>query len=197
MSILSIFIPFFNGKKPFYLKVFLFHSFYFLTKVKRYEKTPQQATGLCILGFVSELVNLSRKENVTLSERKGELDFIGKGNKRRVVPIPSEARTKLMDYLKERTDQEEALFVSNNGKRITVRNVQIMIARIGEECGFTGDESLHPHIFRHTWCYDSVKRLPLSTVTHLAGHSDPKTTLIYTKPNMDDVREKLDNLYEE
>ncbi|KAF0821593.1 hypothetical protein KIS1582_4659 [Cytobacillus firmus] len=37
--------------------------------------------------------------------------------------------------------------------------------------------------------------MPLTTLTQLAGHDDPKTTMIYTTPNLQEVGAKLDDLY--
>lgn len=91
---------------------------------------------------VSELVNLNR-EYLDVRERSGVLRVRGKGNKERTVPVPKELRRKLMEYLGERTDDPPALFVSNRGQRISVRNVQDILSRLNDRCGFKKG-TVHP-----------------------------------------------------
>ncbi|MFS0593197.1 tyrosine-type recombinase/integrase [Cytobacillus horneckiae] len=144
---------------------------------------------------VTELVNLN-KDDLDIRERTGTIQVIGKGNKSRTVPAPKELRRKLTEYLSEREDNSPVLFISNREQRISVRNVQDILARLNDHCGFKKG-TIHPHVFRHTFLYQTAKQVPLTTLTQLAGHDDPKTTMIYTTPNLQEVGEKLDNLYEE
>ncbi|WP_375373430.1 tyrosine-type recombinase/integrase [Cytobacillus oceanisediminis] len=75
------------------------------------------------------------------------------------------------------------LFVSNRGKRISVRNVQDILSRLNDRCGFKKG-TVHPHVLRHSFLYQTAKKVPLTTLTQLAGHDDSKTTMIYTTPNL-------------
>lgn len=144
---------------------------------------------------VSELVSLNR-DDLDIRERTGTISVRGKGNKARTVPAPKELRRKLAEYLSERTDDYAALFISNRSERISVRNVQDILARLNDQCGFKKG-TIHPHVFRHTFLYQTAKHVPLTTLTKLAGHDDPKTTMIYTTPNLQEVGETLDSLYDE
>ncbi|MGX1266797.1 site-specific recombinase XerD [Rossellomorea marisflavi] len=144
---------------------------------------------------VSELVNLNQSD-IDLRERTGSITTKGKGNKERTIPAPKELRRKLTEYLGEREDHNPALFVSNRGSRISVRNVQDILARLNDRCGFRKG-TVHPHVLRHSFLYQTAKQVPLTTLTQLAGHDDPKTTMIYTTPNLQEVGEKLDNLYQD
>lgn len=71
---------------------------------------------------VSELVSIDQSD-LELSERKGSSTVVGKGNKERTIPLHAEARRAVLKYMEERTDQHPALFLSNRGKRISVRTV--------------------------------------------------------------------------
>ncbi|ASV70190.1 tyrosine-type recombinase/integrase [Cytobacillus kochii] len=144
---------------------------------------------------VSELVNLN-KSHIDIRERTGTIQVSGKGNKARTVPAPKELRRKLTEYMSEREDNHPAVFISNRGDRISVRNVQDILARLNDRCGFKKG-TLHPHVLRHTFLYQTAEHVPLTTLTQLAGHDDPKTTMIYTTPNLQEVGNRLDNLYEE
>jgi site-specific recombinase XerD len=142
---------------------------------------------------VSELLNLNR-DDLDVRERMGSIQVRGKGNKERTVPAPKELRRKLVEYLSERTDGNPALFVSNRGTRISVRNVQDILSRLNDRCGFKKG-TVHPHVLRHSFLYQTAKKVPLTTLTQLAGHDDLKTTMIYTTPNLQEVGAKLDDLY--
>lgn len=144
---------------------------------------------------VTELVNLDRN-NLDIRERTGTIQVRGKGNKARTVPAPKELRRKLAEYLNEREDKHSALFISNRQSRISVRNIQDILERLNTRCGFKKG-TIHPHVFRHTFLYQAAKRVPLTTLTQLAGHDDPKTTKIYTTPNLQEVGNQLDDLYYE
>ena len=58
---------------------------------------------------VGELVKLNR-EDINFTER--ECVVFGKGNKQRIVNFNARAKIHLQQYLNERSDQNEALFVS-------------------------------------------------------------------------------------
>ncbi|QDX95393.1 hypothetical protein EEL30_25800 [Brevibacillus laterosporus] len=67
---------------------------------------------------VSELVNLDQSD-VESSERKGERTVrTGKGNKERAIPLNAEVRRAINRYVEERSDSNDALFLSNRQQRI-------------------------------------------------------------------------------
>lgn len=70
---------------------------------------------------VSELVALNRQD-VNIGERRGTLLVRkGKGGVERKVPLPSEARLHIKNYINKREDSKEALFLSNYKERISIR----------------------------------------------------------------------------
>ncbi|MDQ0256789.1 site-specific recombinase XerD [Evansella vedderi] len=108
---------------------------------------------------VSELCSLN-KNNVVLNSnhQTGQL-VVGD----RTIPVPMSLAVHLKNYLKVRSDKEDALFVSNYQKRISPRTVQHMLQQYG----------VHPHKLRHTFCYQLIKKgLDPSVVAQLAGYSD-------------------------
>lgn len=138
---------------------------------------------------VSELVSLT-PEDIYLSERKGTLTVIGKGNKRRTVPIPQELRECLSSYLMDNAGLRW-LFASQRGEQISVKGVQHLCATIGEKAKI----NLTPHILRHTYCHDLVnKGIRIEIVAQLAGHASIETTRIYTQPGEQELQTAVEKL---
>lgn len=135
---------------------------------------------------VSELVALNR-DDVIISKRSGKITVRnGKGNVARSVPLASEARYHLGQYLNTREDNNLALFLSNFKQRITVRTVQHMLKGYG----------VHPHELRHTFCRELVsKGIDIATVAELAAHADVNVTRRYAMPTEKDLAEAIDKAF--
>ena len=134
---------------------------------------------------VSELVNLDVVD-YQVSERKGSIRVVGKGLKERYIPVSAECRHAINAYLAQRNDDNEALFLSNYGKRISVRSVQHMLEQYG----------IHAHQLRHTF----VKRLvdsgvPIPTIQALTGHSSAEMVAWYSKPSEKDLINAIDKVF--
>ena len=130
---------------------------------------------------LAELVSLDL-ESIDYSENL--VRVIGKGNKTRVLPIGKHALTALKDWLNVRSDwlkdkDEQAIFVSNRGTRISHRNVQQRVKYWAKKQGINHD--LHPHQFRHSFASHMLESSSdLRAVQELLGHADISTTQIYT-----------------
>jgi integrase/recombinase XerD len=136
---------------------------------------------------VSELVALN-KQDVICEERSGTVTIKnGKGNVERKIPLPSEARTHIKNYLNARKDTEEALFLSNYKKRISVRAIQRVFEKF----------NIHPHQLRHTYCRELVLAgIDISIVADLAGHSDINVTRRYSKPSAIEIEGAIEKAFE-
>lgn len=144
-----------------------------------YEKRNRAIVAAMALGGlrVSEVSNLNTTD---IKERDGQnfFDIVGKGNKRRIIPISNSLELILKDYMEVRPNtSSRALFISNKGgNRLGVGGIQDMINVISKKTGI----SLHPHTLRHTaltYLYDATK--DLTVVQEIAGHSNINTTRIY------------------
>lgn len=137
------------------------------------------STGLRI----SELCSLST-DDVDLT--RDEFSVRGKGDKIRVVFISDEARIAIKNYLSERKDMEEALFVRYGKKahvgedaRITPRTVQRLLKHYAAKAGIT--RKVTPHVIRHSFATDLLSNgADLRSVQALLGHAHIGTTQIYT-----------------
>ena len=134
---------------------------------------------------VGELVKLNRSD-INFSER--ECVVFGKGNKER--PVYFDARTKLhlSQYLAERTDDDEALFVSLKlpYSRLSINGVESRLKKIGDGAGIS---KVHPHKFRRTMATTAIdKGMPVEQLQKLLGHERIDTTMQYAMVKQSNVK---------
>ena len=134
---------------------------------------------------VGELVKLNR-EDINFTER--ECVVFGKGNKQRIVYFNARAKIHLQQYLNERSDQNEALFVSLNNpqKRLQISGVEVRLRKIGREANVP---RVHPHKFRRTLATMAIdKGMPVEQVQKLLGHVKIDTTMHYAMVSQNNVK---------
>lgn len=125
---------------------------------------------------VSEMCNAD-KSDVDFDRR--EVLVHGKGDKDRVVYLDEVSCYYLKEYLKQRTDDNPALFVTAKGEvtRIKKNSVERLFARLGNRLGIEG---VHPHRFRSSQITNLLKKgMSIQLVQSLAGHSNINTTEHY------------------
>ncbi|MFC0562085.1 tyrosine-type recombinase/integrase [Halalkalibacter alkalisediminis] len=129
---------------------------------------------------VSELCQLNKKDiKLNAKSQTGQVMVRSESGNERMIPLSKELVIKLDDYLTSRTDDHDALFVSNYQKRIATRTVQHMLKQ---------EYNIHPHKLRHTFCHDLVRKgVDLSMVAQLSGHSDVNVTKQYLDATTDNV----------
>ncbi len=140
---------------------------------------------------ISEMTNMRRDQ---LQERSGRLyfSFRGKGDKHRMVPLPSAAEKTLRDYMETLTDPE-FLFPSSWGGPVTPHAVRKYTRQIAED--FPQLAGLSPHILRHTYATMLLRKgIDLKTLQVLMGHSNIQTTQRYLHPDVDDLTLAADKL---
>lgn len=127
---------------------------------------------------LSELAGL---ELTSLDSSQAEVRVLGKGNKARVLPVGRQAMTAISAWLAVRPSTpgpEQPMFVSQKGRRLTPRAIQLRVRRWGvERIG----QHLHPHMLRHSFASHLLESSgDLRAVQELLGHADISTTQIYT-----------------
>lgn len=135
---------------------------------------------------VSELCSLTR--DIDLSS--DELSIIGKGKKVRLVFISDYAKKTLKEYLSQRKDMDDALFIqlSKNGKAsakkgsnmaLTRRSIARIIKKYAIKAGIS--KKVTPHTIRHMFATDLLSNgADLRSVQAMLGHANIGTTQIYT-----------------
>ncbi len=117
-----------------------------------------------------------------------EVQVLGKGNKRRIVPVGSKAAEALAAWLAVReqlakpdTEPEDthALFLSPRGKRFAQRQIQLRMKRNAIAAGVPAD--VHPHVLRHSFATHMLQSSgDLRAVQELLGHASIASTQVYT-----------------
>jgi integrase/recombinase XerD len=134
---------------------------------------------------VGELVNLNISD-INFEER--ECVVFGKGDKERKVYFDAKAKLHLQDYLKKRTDSNQALFVTLDAPfdRLRISGVEIRIRELGRSVNL---EKIHPHKFRRTMATRAIDRgMPIEQVQKILGHSQIDTTMQYAIVNQTNVK---------
>lgn len=135
---------------------------------------------------VGELVRLNIND---LDFENRECIVLGKGNKQRKVYFDAKTKIHILQYLKTRKDNNEALFVSQLKpyNRLEISGVEILFRKLGKQIGIN---KVHPHKFRRTLATKAIdKGMPIEQVQHLLGHAKIDTTLEYAM--VDDANVKI------
>ena len=134
---------------------------------------------------VGELVGINRND---LNFQERQCVVFGKGNKERLVYFNARAKIHLEAYLRERTDDNPALFVSLHApfERLQISGVERRIKLLGAKARIKG---VHPHKFRRTMATMAIdKGMPIEQVQRLLGHVRIDTTLHYAMVNQTNVK---------
>lgn len=113
---------------------------------------------------IGELVNLNIKD-MNFAERS--CIVLGKENKQREVYYDVRTKLHIEEYLKTRTDTNEALFVSRNKphQRLTSATIELFIRNLGRSLNI---EKAHPHQFRRSFASLAIdKGMPIEQVQKL------------------------------
>jgi integrase/recombinase XerC len=116
----------------------------------------------------------------------GEVMVLGKGKKRRTVPVGEAALQALKEWLVMRanyasTEKEviQALFINKQGKRASARTIQQHLAALAVKAGLP--THVHPHMLRHSFASHVLQSSgDLRAVQEMLGHASITSTQIYT-----------------
>jgi integrase/recombinase XerC len=148
---------------------------------------------------VGELVGLDVQASSTakgwIDLQAAEAHVLGKGSKRRTVPVGSVALQALERWLQLRgpmgtaaggpvhatlANSAAALFNGRNGTRLTAQSVWQRLQRRSLLAGTTAP--VHPHMLRHSFASHLLQSSSdLRAVQELLGHANISTTQVYTR----------------
>lgn len=138
---------------------------------------------------VGELVGLDAQASGTargwIDLDGAEAHVLGKGSKRRTVPLGSKAVQALRHWLLLRgpvasVAGQPALFIGRNGTRLTPQSVWQRLRRRSLQAGVA--TPVHPHMLRHSFASHVLQSSgDLRAVQELLGHANITTTQVYTR----------------
>jgi len=125
----------------------------------------------------SELINIRLKD---IDYLLNELTIIGKGNKKRVIPLKSIVTKAIKEYISEErikskyAKDSDFLFVTERAAKPSRDTVRLWIKPLENVI----DAKIYPHKFRHSLATNLInKGVEISTVAAILGHSDIQTTI--------------------
>lgn len=151
---------------------------------------------------VAELTALNR-EQIKLPKTAHDLEIavVGKGSKVRTVYFSERSVKWLQNYLEQRNDMDEALFINyKNGsgkglesRRLTTKSIEDIVKKYVKISGLPIMTT--PHTLRHSFATDLLSQgADIRMVQEFLGHSNIATTQIYThvtNKQLKDVHRKM------
>ena len=140
---------------------------------------------------IGELVGLdaqaSGQARGWIDRDAGEAHVLGKGEKRRSVPVGGAALAALQDWLSVRVasavpnvEGSQALFISQRGTRLTPQHIRVRLKQRSQQAGLA--TPVHPHMLRHSFASHVLQSSgDLRAVQELLGHANITTTQVYTR----------------
>ena len=152
---------------------------------------------------VGELVGLdvvaSSQARGWVDAEAGEAQVLGKGSKRRGVPVGAKALEALAAWQEQRAlrperiapDEAAALFVGPRGRRISAQAVWKVLRERSLRAGLAAP--VHPHMLRHSFASHMLQSSgDLRAVQELLGHAHIATTQVYTRLDFQHLAQAYD-----
>ena len=129
-----------------------------------------------------------------------EVTVLGKGGKRRSVPVGAPAMKSLLVWRSIRDSdvnlhtESIALFLSANGKRLSPRTVQARLRTLAIRAGLP--THVHPHMMRHSFASHVLQSSQdLRAVQEMLGHASIASTQIYTSLDFQHLAQAYDKAH--
>ena len=128
-----------------------------------------------------------------------EVTVLGKGGKRRTVPIGGPAMQSLKTWreLRARAELPQnsiALFISATGARLSPRTVQSRLRTLAMRAGLP--THVHPHMMRHSFASHILQSSQdLRAVQEMLGHASIASTQIYTSLDFQHLAQAYDKAH--
>lgn len=164
-----------------------------------YEDNRERDTAIISLILGSGL-RVNEVESLTLLDMDWEKRRVlvsRKGKKLQSVPFSKRSKLDLEEYMNIRNSRykplsvEHSLFLTKGGKPMTKNAIQKMVMKYSQAYG----KPLSVHKLRHTFGTQLYKKKKdLRLVQDILGHSEPKTTTIYTHIGNNEKNDAVDEM---
>ena len=166
-------------------------------------------SGLRVGELIGLDVQASKAARGWVDLRAAEAHVLGKGSKRRSVPVGKTAIAALERWLELRgpmgtaqggpvhetqADAARALFNGRNGTRLSAQSVWQRLRRRSLQAGVL--TPVHPHMLRHSFASHLLQSSgDLRAVQELLGHANISTTQVYTRLDFQHLAETYDKAH--
>ena len=170
-----------------------------------YWKHTRQRDLLIVLFFVIYGLRVSELEALNISSfhfQRGEYTIFKKRGKETLMPLDNKLKEMLLEYIETerastRSSDEDALFLSTQGQRLTKRAIQNLIKKYTSiVMGTTQQKGYSPHKLRATAASSMIEKgFSIYDVQNLLDHENITTTQLYAahrKNAKKDIIERLD-----
>ena len=146
---------------------------------------------------VGEVFNLDLS---SIDLKKKKLFVLGKGGKKRNLPLSDEQFQILSEYLAVRSwfyksNQTNALFISKKGNRLAIRTMEDNFKKLVKKSGIKTQFNVTCHTLRHTFAsHLNDKDVDMLVIQSLMGHSTSRSTEPYIHPSQKRIREAIEKL---
>ena len=145
------------------------------------------SSGLRVAELTGLDVQASAQARGWIDMDGAEAHVLGKGSKRRSVPVGQQAMQALQAWLAIRSQglpaqaqTQTALFVGQRGTRLSSQAIWQRLRQRGVQAGMS--TALHPHMLRHSFASHVLQSSgDLRAVQELLGHANISTTQVYTR----------------
>ncbi|VDG98717.1 Tyrosine recombinase XerC [Lysinibacillus sphaericus] len=175
------------------------HIFEILKTVKTFPKPDRCRAIIMFLLLTGCRVGETSRLKLRDFDIENNLIYIynGKGDQDRIIPMFEQLKEEILLYLRKggmetwEPNCEGYLFARDEGterkKKITIRTIEHLAHRIRNR--IPSLPHFTPHSFRHTFAVYCLKvGIKEHIITQILGHSDPKTTMVYTQLHGEDLR---------
>jgi integrase/recombinase XerC len=136
---------------------------------------------------IGELVGLDVQDGKDargwIDHQGAQAHVLGKGSKKRSVPVGSKALAALAEWVRLRTQWakgDAALFINERGQRLSPQHIRVRLKQRSLQAGLA--TPVHPHMLRHSFASHVLQSSgDLRAVQELLGHANITTTQVYTR----------------
>lgn len=156
-----------------------------------------------LMAYAGLRVGEVHRMNVQDLQQDGSIHILGKGRKWRVIPLPEALQHMLNEALADRKEsrqgKEQPFFVSQFGRRLSIRMIQTIaddtIKQLKEQMPALADKRLSSHKLRHSFATMQIRSgTDIRTLQELLGHASIETTQIYTHIDNKQLRSAMNNI---
>ncbi|HMG09448.1 MAG TPA: tyrosine-type recombinase/integrase, partial [Mucilaginibacter sp.] len=150
-----------------------------------------------LFGTGMRLAELLGLKDQDINDYESTLKVLGKRNKERIIPINTELRILLGDYIKLKKNQifhnnSQALIVTSKGADAYPRLIYLIVQKYLSNISTQNKRS--PHVLRHTFATSLLNNgADLNSIKELLGHANLSATQIYTHNSV----ERLKSIYKQ